>query len=650
MPFKEEQHVTFPQDSEQNVMLLFGDNMRGKTCFLNAIRWALYGRALGRHLKPIERKNIVNTDLASADDWNTEVSLKFAAGNHEYEVRRTMELGELVSQPRSNKDFKITLAMKKDGSVIRRDLIEHEISQLLPEQVSRFFLFDAELLQEYEMLVTDLDDQGDKIKAAIEQVLGVPALVHGRNDLFVLLKRAKAAHAKASKHVEGLKAQAEEQIRLQAEIEQKENDLKRLKNRASDTQSNIDDLEGYLNERIQIQQHKDQHDALKVTITELKTGREKLKEDRQLEIRSVWVELVRPRLLDYIDKLCEDEEQSRKKMTARITTQFSIESLRKIIDERECSTCGQKIDDMHREKVGAKLGLLEAEFETIDVDEKKLLSIVEERETLSKLIQTDFGRTLQRIEQELSRNEIESTAKENQLSDLAKKIGSYDTAEMSRRREKRDRLQKNLGQLEGQIKDADVKIAELQRKEKALSKILTTSPEARKQRSAIKVDMLENLHEIFSFGIDALRDRLRREVEVGATIAFSHLTSDKSYSGLKINDSYGLTIVDSQDRSVVERSAGAEQIVALSLIDGLNGVAATDAPIVMDTPFGRLDPKHRHNVLKYLPTMARQVILLVHEGEIRKDVDLEPLQHRVGAVYELEYVSSSESRIIRSQS
>jgi DNA sulfur modification protein DndD len=31
MPYKGEQTVAFPQDDIENVMLLFGDNMRGKT-------------------------------------------------------------------------------------------------------------------------------------------------------------------------------------------------------------------------------------------------------------------------------------------------------------------------------------------------------------------------------------------------------------------------------------------------------------------------------------------------------------------------------------------------------------------------------------------------------------------------------------------
>ena len=41
MPYRGENTIDFPLDETRNVMIIFGDNMRGKTSLLNALRWGL---------------------------------------------------------------------------------------------------------------------------------------------------------------------------------------------------------------------------------------------------------------------------------------------------------------------------------------------------------------------------------------------------------------------------------------------------------------------------------------------------------------------------------------------------------------------------------------------------------------------------------
>jgi len=65
----------------------------------------------------------------------------------------------------------------------------------------------------------------------------------------------------------------------------------------------------------------------------------------------------------------------------------------------------------------------------------------------------------------------------------------------------------------------------------------------------------------------------------------------------------------------------------------------------MDTRFGRLDLKHRDNILKYLPTVTSQFILLVHSGEIRPETDLAGIKPQIGAVYTIEEVTPTQSKL-----
>ena len=66
----------------------------------------------------------------------------------------------------------------------------------------------------------------------------------------------------------------------------------------------------------------------------------------------------------------------------------------------------------------------------------------------------------------------------------------------------------------------------------------------------------------------------------------------------------------------------------------------------MDTPFGRLDKDHRANILKFLPTMADQVVLLVHDGEIDRERDLAPIAANISAQVLIEHTSSNSSHLV----
>ena len=108
---------------------------------------------------------------------------------------------------------------------------------------------------------------------------------------------------------------------------------------------------------------------------------------------------------------------------------------------------------------------------------------------------------------------------------------------------------------------------------------------------------------------DSIQDRANK--------TFAKLTTEKEFDTLKINETYGLSLII--NNQIVNKSRGAEQIVALSLIEALNQLGRRKGPMIMDTPMGRLDLKHRKNIMKYLPEVTTQLSLFVHSGEIKKE-------------------------------
>ena len=105
MPFKGTLKLDFPGDSVKNVLVIYGDNMRGKTSILNALRWAFYQVAKGRHLREIPLQELVNKEAALEGDWTMETCVKFEADGHQYMLRRRATKKPLVKKTSSREDF-----------------------------------------------------------------------------------------------------------------------------------------------------------------------------------------------------------------------------------------------------------------------------------------------------------------------------------------------------------------------------------------------------------------------------------------------------------------------------------------------------------------------------------------------------------------
>jgi DNA sulfur modification protein DndD len=262
-----------------------------------------------------------------------------------------------------------------------------------------------------------------------------------------------------------------------------------------------------------------------------------------------------------------------------------------------------------------------------------------------RLVSSGAGAALRALAKEDRSLAVELTRIDGERDKIEAQIRDYDTEAIASRRRLRDSLVRNEGAIDLEISEAERDLKKTRDELAMLSRVIASFPQARARRSTAKVEICQALERVFSGSVERLRDDLRRKVEEKATGAFLKLTTQRKYSGLEINENYGLTILDERGERVGVRSAGAEQIVALSLIDGLARTGRAAGPVVMDTPFGRLDTKHRDNILRYLPQTTRQLVLLVHDGELRRDADLAPVAARVGKSYAIREITPRYSKI-----
>jgi DNA sulfur modification protein DndD len=145
----------------------------------------------------------------------------------------------------------------------------------------------------------------------------------------------------------------------------------------------------------------------------------------------------------------------------------------------------------------------------------------------------------------------------------------------------------------------------------------------------VKSAAISELADLFEAAVDHYRRLLSDRVEHEASRVFRLLRTQEEYEGLSINAGYGLTIVHKDGEPIPIRSAGYEHLVALSLLAALQRSAPIKGPVILDSPFGRLDSDHTARVVSSLPEFADQVILLAYENEFDREAAASALGSRL---------------------
>lgn len=644
MPYKGETVLEFPQDVDRNTLIVLGDNMRGKTSLLNGIRWAFYQKAQGRHLRSIPLHLMPNRDATAEGDWTMEARIEFEADGVSYDLRREAKKRTTVSRPERPEDFQVFAYMKKDGAAVAANEIEAEINRFAPEQVSRFFLFDGELLQEYEELLVEGSEQGKKIKEAIEQALGVPALINGRDDLQALWKRAQKEQGREASLVAGLEAVAESFLKWSTKRDMLDGDLLTLKTHQATVREERRSLEDAISQSEAVYGQKIELDAKRERLKQISSGISAKENFKRTMAADAWRDLVRPRLSAKRDDLQNRLASASKLASEQAKLKFQIEHLREHLDAKVCPTCGQRVENPDPAAQQRRLDDLLSQQADLggDIDSGDIAS---RHSALEKVLSVSVRSRIRDADVDLGNLEVELARTESRIDELEDELRGQDPDAVMRLRQRLQSVTRDETKGQIDIEDREKKLTEADREIQALTQRMNARAGQNSTKAALTSKLFGALHGAFDASIDALRTSLRATVEKNATEAFLRMSTQKSYRGLSINSNYGLTILGPDGESVPLRSAGAEQVVALSLIDGLSHANRAPGPVVMDTPFGRLDTKHRQNILSYLPDSARQFVLFVHDGELGEGAALDALAHRIGGKYEIQEVSANQSRL-----
>jgi DNA sulfur modification protein DndD len=166
-------------------------------------------------------------------------------------------------------------------------------------------------------------------------------------------------------------------------------------------------------------------------------------------------------------------------------------------------------------------------------------------------------------------------------------------------------------------------------------------------RNQMLLDLCTSAERVLSDTLERLIQEVRKEIETFANQMYKKMTVETSSTSLKINEAFGLDVLDLNGERITTSSAG-NQIVALSLLYGLKQATGLKGPLLIDTPFARVDLEHRQSMLDSYSEMTDQIILLVHSGEIREGGGLElSIAKNIGSRYTIQKESDTNSTLLR---
>src|SRR5664280_1655387 len=137
-PYYGRQRLEIP--SSDGVTIIVGENGRGKTTLLNAIRFALFGRVTGRGNRTIDPSHLPNEIAVSEGDNSCSVEIGFDVDDDSYVLVRGSEPKPTSRPPYGQSDYRGFLLLKKNGDPLARNEADEELNKVLPESVSRLSL------------------------------------------------------------------------------------------------------------------------------------------------------------------------------------------------------------------------------------------------------------------------------------------------------------------------------------------------------------------------------------------------------------------------------------------------------------------------------------------------------------------------------
>lgn len=622
------------------IVLVGGLNGAGKTTLLDALQLVLFGGRANlasrgsKSYKAYLREAIHRNSDPNGGAW-VELGFTHAAEGKErqYMVRRSW-------YPTGAGIFE-RVEVEVDGvpDPVLTDHWDERVDDFVPHRISNLFFFDGEEIKELQAEET----AAGILRTAIHSLLGLDLVDRLVSDL-AILDRKKRRESDSDVDQGASEAASAERDRLAAEVEEATEQRAGLLTRL--------DREGVLRDRAQRAYREeggelaDSRVAFEGELAQLVERREAQRgELRELALGALPLMLIQPSLAELDEAARQLMEAKNAEAVGRVLTerdQWILDLLKEGLGAEALEAVGQKLASdregrLHALEAGATdFGLDPDQARDLDRLVAAELPAINERAKALRVEIDGLSESVLLVERRLEGIPEEGTVSE--LRDAKKKAETaYKATE-----EELAVVDERLRRLKGHVEVATERLRRALEKE--LAEFKEGDGERRKlERAQEATAILEE------FRARVLRDNIAR-VEVAVLESFQHLVRKPGLvNSLSIDpETFEVQLINDRGRPVKrdDLSAGEKQLLAISILWGLAKTAGIPMPVVVDTPLGRLDSKHRVKLIEhYFPQASHQVLLLSTDEEIRTQ-RLEDLEPFISRSYLLAYDDEQDRTIV----
>jgi len=645
--FKNEKKILFSTSESENITLIQGDNTSGKTTLLQAFIWCLYGEANFK-----SKDSLINTItsydmMASNSDDEVKVSIELIHHGLIYYISRSLNHVVRINEVKPAPMNIVEMSYKQQDGQQQRiptHQIKQKIEEILPQDLSTYFLYDTERFGN----ITTKSDVTDAVKG----ILGLTVLENTLNHIgketqktSLLGKFHASLNLKGNQVADEALKNMQEAEDMKVTLKEREKEkTKELEHYHTAKKQTIEILRG-LEESAKLQLEREKKE--KELIYEKNFLNESFAQFYRNFKSNTFMYLAKPLMNKALEELknASVDDKGIKDMNAN--------SIRDIIQRARC-VCGTEIvegntahnclmDELQflppesignlirnfKEKTNIMIGASENYFENLNSHFKSILIRQNKISELEDEIES--------IKSNLKDRDSVRKHQEN-LTEIENKITNIENL---------------LESLKKQIWDQD-KIIETNHK--TYSNNIGASEKNREIRVYMEYaqELLKWVETRYSNRENDIKNKLEEKVNEYFT---------KIYHGsrkVRIDDKYRVTLITtSSDRELItDESQGLETVKNFAFISGLVDMAkeklndeksnlemdAEDYPLILDAPFSNADEKHVENISKVLPEVARQLILIV----MAKDWNYaeKSMKNKVGKRYYLDKKSEVLTEIV----